>query len=138
MQIVTVTYDSGVLHVKCAGEFGVGSAGNSSAERIVRTIQRWMSRRAEPVSEIEIDYTDVTYVWGDGPVSSMIPFFSQGVVKCRVIASPQNWEPLKTLLSSCRVPFFELTEAAAEPRLFSTLRLELDTVPVADEPPRLK
>lgn len=64
-----------VLHVKCAGEFGIGSGGNVSGALLTRAIRHWIAgHENEPVSEIELDFKRVTYEWGDGPVSAVEPF----------------------------------------------------------------
>lgn len=64
---------------------------------------------AERVEEIEVDYTEVDYSWGDGPVSSMIAFLRQGVTRFRLLASSSNYDALKGLLGACHVPGFELS-----------------------------
>jgi hypothetical protein len=111
MKIDTVTYSpgSGILTLKCSGSFGIGTEGNPSAELLTRTIQHWIADYpGNPVNEIEIDYTEVDYSWGDGPVSSMVALLGQGVRTFRVIASSSNCDSLKSLLESCNLPWFEL------------------------------
>ena len=111
MEIDKGTYsrESGTLRVECSGEFGVGTAGNPSGDLLTQAIRRWIAEHKDgPVVEIEIDYSCVDYSWGDGPVSSMVPLFSDGIAKCRIIASADNCGPLKNLLEHCNLPQFEL------------------------------
>jgi hypothetical protein len=116
--------ETGILTVKCRGRFGVGSEGNPSSELLTRTIEDWILNHGNArVTEIEVDYADVNYSWGDGPVSSMVPFLRQGVARFHLIASPSNHDALKGLLKACNLPWFvlsrtgnmEVTWASASP-----------------------
>jgi hypothetical protein len=102
--------ESGVLKVKCSGVFGRGSLGNPAAEKIAEVIEYWIKDHPETlVSGLELDYTEVDYSWGDGPVSSLIRFLVRGVTKVRFVASSRNYEALKGLLEVCGPVFdFEL------------------------------
>jgi hypothetical protein len=77
MQVDNIDFIDSVLVVKCSGVFGIGSEGNPSGSLLTKSIDEWMlSHPDERVEELVIDYSDVEYSWGDGPVSSMIPFIS--------------------------------------------------------------
>jgi hypothetical protein len=103
---------SGVLHVRCAGEFGIGSGGNVSGALLTRSIQQWIAGHgSERVSEIELDFRKVNYQWGDGPVSAVVQFLRDGVTRFRILASPSNEAALKSLLETCNMPWFELVRA---------------------------
>ena len=99
MRIHSVDFDHSVLSVRCSGVFGIGSEGNPSGILLTESIERWMlSHPGQHVEQLVIDYADVEYSWGDGPVSSVIPFIKRGVTKVRLIASQQNLEPLQELV----------------------------------------
>jgi hypothetical protein len=105
MTVDSVEYTDSVLRVKCSGSFGVGSKGNPSAKVLRETIESWMNAHTEErVEKIEIDYTDVEYSWGDGPVSSVLPLIKRGVNRIRLIASPQNRAALQSLVDSSGFP----------------------------------
>ena len=105
MQVNALDYRDGALEVKCSGEYGVGSEGNPSAELVRVSIERWIADHPDqPVAQIDVDYTDVDYTWGDGPVSSMVPFLARGIASCRIIAGLQNCQSPEELVATCRIP----------------------------------
>ena len=107
MQIDSLHFDAPVLTVKCSGVFGLGSAGNPSGALIAESIERWMiSHPGDQVKQLVVDYTDVEYSWGDGPVSSVIPFVKRGITEIRLLASSRNVEPLQDLVTGSNVPWF--------------------------------
>ena len=111
MEIVTVIHhpQSMTLTVSCSGTFGIGSRGNVSGDLIARTVKGWIATNSkQQLAVVEVDYTRVEYAWGDGPVSSLVVFFQQGIQRFRLIAGPSNCNSLKNLLESCRLPGFEL------------------------------
>jgi hypothetical protein len=82
MQVDDINYREGMLQVKCSGEYGVGSDGNPSADLLAKYIALWIADHPDqPVAQIDVDYSEVDYSWGDGPVSSMFPFVAKGVTK---------------------------------------------------------
>ena len=98
-----------VLRVVCAGEFGIGSAGNPSGKLLTRTIEMWMdTHRDQPISQIELDFATVEYRWGDGPVSALVAILPHGVTTVRIFASSSNELPLKNLVEGSRMPWFEV------------------------------
>jgi hypothetical protein len=110
MEIVSVIHNpqSMTLTVSCSGAFGVGSRGNVSGDLIARTVKGWIAANSkQQLAVIEVDYTRVEYVWDDGPISSLVVFFQQGIQRFRLIAGPSNCNSLKNLLESCRIPGFE-------------------------------
>jgi hypothetical protein len=108
--ITTYGPEPGILRLKWRGRFGVGSEGEPSSELLAGTIEGWLANHAaERVEEIEVDYTDVDYSSGDGPVSSIIPFVRRGVMPFRLLPSSSNCDALKGLLGSRNLPFFELS-----------------------------
>ena len=105
MRVENLDYRDGTLEVVCSGQYGVGSDGNSSADLVKTSIEQWCSDHPDQtVVQIDVDYTGVDYVWGSGPVSSMVPFFAKGVAKCRIIANLRNRYSLADLVATCRVP----------------------------------
>lgn len=107
MQIDSLNFHDSILRVKCSGVFGVGSGGNHSGKRLRESIKNWMeSHPGTKVEQIDIDLTEVDYSWGDGPISSLIAFITQGVAKFRFIASPQNRKPLHNLIKTSKLPGF--------------------------------
>jgi hypothetical protein len=101
MQVDNIRYHEGVLEVKCSGEYGVGSDGNPSADLLAKKIALWIADHPDrPVVQIDVDYSEVDYSWGDGPLSSMFPFIAEGVTKIRLIASSQNRESLESLVGT--------------------------------------
>jgi hypothetical protein len=105
MTIDSVDYTDPVLRVMCSGPYGVGSKGNPSAKVLRETIENWMDAHPElRVEQIEIDYTDVEYFWGDGPVSSVLPLIKRGVTRIRLIASSQNRAALQSLVDYSGFP----------------------------------
>jgi len=106
MQIDTVEFSESVLRVKCSGPFGVGSEGNPSGRLLKLSIERWIATNPEErVKQIDIDYSDVDYTWGDGPLWSIVPFIQQGVTKIRLIAGSQNWKSLENLVGASGLPW---------------------------------
>lgn len=79
MEVDDLNYRDGVPYVKCSGEYGVGSDGNPSAELLENVIAQWITEH-HPVTQIDVDYSEVDYSWGDGPLSSA--FFS-GARRCQ-------------------------------------------------------
>ena len=109
MKVTDLEFVDGVLRVTCGGKHGEGSQGQPSAELVRSSIERWIeSHPDQSVAQIDVDYTDVDYAWGDGPVSSLVQFYKQGVSKMRIIASRKNLDPLEELVTSCNIPFIEV------------------------------
>ena len=109
MQVTRLEFNEGTLVVTCDGEHGVGSDGRPSAGLLKSTIESWLQNHpGQSVAQIDVDYTDVNYSWGDGPVSSMIGFSRQGKTRIRLIAGPDNFEALAGLVKSCNIPFIEV------------------------------
>jgi hypothetical protein len=113
MQIDQLLYNgrSETLNVTCSGAYGVGSKGQASGALLTEVLRQWMADHADnSIAVIEVDYTAVDYAWGDGPVSSMIPFVRGAPIRFRLIAGASNCDSLKSLLEACKVPFFELVQ----------------------------
>ncbi len=109
MKVTGLEFNEGVLRVTCTGEHGVGSEGHPSAILVKSSIDQWIeSHPGQSVSLIEVDYTEVDYVFGDGPVSSLMGFYQQGVSRFRLIAGPNNLESLEGLVKGCNIPYFEV------------------------------
>jgi hypothetical protein len=107
MQIDSLNFHDSILKVKCSGVFGVGSEGNRSGILLKKSIEDWMeSHPGAKVNQIEIDLTNVSYSWGDGPISSLIVFLTRGVSRIRLIAGPQNRNALQTLIDTSKIPGF--------------------------------
>jgi hypothetical protein len=112
MEIVTIAYgpESGILMLKCRGLFGVGSKGQPSGELLARTIEHWIAEHAgKRLNEIEVDYSEVDYAWGDWPVSSMVLFLRHGVERFHLVAGPANYAALRSLVEGCNLPWFRLS-----------------------------
>ena len=106
MRIDTIEFSESVLRMKCSGPFGIGSEGNPSGRLLKQSIESWItSHPGEHVKQIDIDYSDVEYTWGDGPLSSIIPFIQQGVIKIRLIGGSQNWKSLENLVGASGLPW---------------------------------
>jgi hypothetical protein len=109
MKVTNLKFNDGVLRVTCCGEHGIGTEGHPSASLVRSSIERWIeSHPDQSVTEIEVDYTEVDYVWGDGPVSSLMVFYQKGVSRFRLIAGPNNHASLEGLVKNCSIPFFEV------------------------------
>jgi hypothetical protein len=107
MQIDSLNFHDSTLRARCSGDFGVGSEGNPSGILLRKSIENWMeSHPGAKVEQIEIDLTDASYSWGDGPISSLIIFMTRGVSKFRFIPSPQNRKPLQDLIETSKLPGF--------------------------------
>ncbi len=107
MLVDTMIYESGTLSVRCSGTFGIGSLGNPSGDLLRESIRHWMTDHpAAVVTRIQVDLTIVEYIWGGGPVSSMMPLFRSGIREVQVLAGPQNADALEELIQACRIPGF--------------------------------
>ena len=112
MRVENLAYDSGVLRATCSGEWDAGSDGNPSCQLLTETIQCWLDEHPQQrVSMIEVDYRDVDYTWGDGPVSSLVPFLQRDIKSFRLLPSPANRDALLSLVQSSSLPWFEVTDA---------------------------
>ena len=102
MRIAALEFDGHALRVKCAGPFGVGSEGHASAVLLRETIDAWlMSPGHGRVDELIIDFTDVDYEWGDGPVTSTLPFVAKRrVARVRLLANARNQRALESLVDA--------------------------------------
>ena len=111
MRVNGISFGSEVLRAECSGQWGIGSEGNSSCQLLTAAIERWMEDHpAHHVSTIEVDYRAVDFRWGDGPVSSLVPFFGQRIESFRLVASPANKEALLRLIQTCQSPGFEVVD----------------------------
>lgn len=111
MNVTGLEFVDGALKVTCSGKYGEGSKGQPSAEQVRSSIERWIEGHPDQsVTRIDVDYTDVDYSWGDGPVSSLVQFYKRGVSKMRIIASRKNLDSLEGLVTSCNIPFIEVVE----------------------------
>jgi len=109
MQIDAIKLTDGVLRVKCSGTHGVGSEGNPSGLALTQAVERWISTHPQDtIDELEVDYTDVAYSWGDGPVSSVVPFVKRGITRIRLIAGAENRQALEALVSGCGMPWISV------------------------------
>jgi len=106
MKIDTIEFNDSVLTLRCSGTFGIGSEGNPSGILITESVEGWMlSHPGENVEQLVVDYTNVEYSWGDGPLSSVIPIIKRGVAKVLLVPSVRNRESLETLVSESNVPW---------------------------------
>ena len=111
MRIESIAHNSRVLTVTCSGIFGMGSGGNPSGKLIKNSIDNWMlSHPSIRIEQIVVDYSNVDYVNGDGPVSFMLPFIKRGVTKVCFVPNSFNRGPLKALVETCRTPWFEVAD----------------------------
>jgi hypothetical protein len=112
MQIDSLTFRDSILSVKCSGVFGIGSEGNPSGRLLSKSIKEWMENHPEEkVEKIYLDFTGVDYICGDGPVSFLVIFVTQGMTRIHFIASPQNLKPLENLINGSQFPWFTVGEA---------------------------
>jgi hypothetical protein len=102
MRIQTLEFDGRHLMVKCSGPFGVGSAGHSSAVLLREAIEEWLRCSVHvPVDELVVDFTDVDYEWGDGPVTSTLPLIAKRLVaRVRFVANANNRRSLQSLVDA--------------------------------------
>jgi hypothetical protein len=99
IRIESVQYRDGVLVVSCSGEYGVGSDGQPSDDLLVDTINGWLADHPEEsVRQIDVDYSEVEYSWGDGPMSIFFCRVICAAETIRLIAGPQNREALRSLV----------------------------------------
>jgi len=87
------------LFIVCSGEFGIGSEGNPSADLIVETAVQWMDTHPDSsLTHAVIDFTDVDYLWGNGPTSAAVRIGRRGPTSITIKANDANQEPLENLL----------------------------------------
>ncbi len=97
MEVADSSISSNALRIACAGEYGVGSDGNPSGELVRGVIEQCLQESPSLVSEIIIDFTEVDYEAGDGPVSSVMPAVERGL-RITYIVGKANREPMNALL----------------------------------------
>ena len=102
-----IDYSDKILRIKCSGDYGIGSEGNQSAEKVRKTIESWLKNNQVKTASLEIDYRDVHYEWGDGPISSIVPFLRVLKVnqKIRFIVNERNKNAISNLVNYCNLPF---------------------------------
>jgi hypothetical protein len=112
MQIGSLEFRDSILSVRCLGVFGIGTDGNPSGMLLSKSIKAWMETHPEAkVEQIDVDFTEVDYTWGDGPVSCLVIFVAQGVARIHFIPSHQNRKPLENLIKFSKFPWFTVGEA---------------------------
>src|SRR5262245_45572842 len=112
MEVDVLSYspETQVLMVKCSGRFAMGSAGVS--EPLLPAVKRWIVSHADSrVTEIVVDFREVEYSWGDGPVSSMVSLLHHGVSRFRFLASPSNQDALTSLIKASKLPGFVISRS---------------------------
>lgn len=112
MQIDSLEFRDSILSVKCSGVFGIGTDGNPSGMLLSKSIKAWMENHPESkVEQICVDFTEVDYTWGDGPVSCLVIFIARDVTRIHYIASHLNRKPLENLIKLSKFPWFTVGEA---------------------------
>ena len=97
MKIETTRIKGSTLSIICSGRFGIGSEGNSSATLIQNEIESAISKYGHEIKVIEIDFLNVEYKWGDGPISAIASVLKSGL-KIKYIANDQNVRSLSDLV----------------------------------------
>ena len=69
----------GVARIRCAGVFGVGSAGNPSGHVLKAALEELLGGHEGEASAVVVDFTEVEYQWGDGPVWAVYPAWRRGL-----------------------------------------------------------
>ena len=95
------------LSMTCVGDYGVGSNGNPSGEVVRSTLEQALQDATGEVLSVTIDFSDVIYVWGDGPTWSVLPAVERGL-RVKYLAGQANLERLSNLMSETR--FIEWVE----------------------------
>jgi hypothetical protein len=99
IEVKNAQSDASVLRLVCSGIHGTGSGGNESATRITQAVSSALAASGVAPAELELDFRAVEYEWGDGPVSSIVPFMDR-FQKVRIVSSPQNVAALKGLVEA--------------------------------------
>ncbi len=86
MRVESIQGAAGVLSVRCTGTIGIGTESTASMRPLSQAIIDWRREHYdEAVREIEVDFRDVDYRWGDAPVACFVPFLRDGVEKVRFL-----------------------------------------------------
>ena len=103
-----IELEAQTLTVRCSGFFGRGSEGAGDGGKLRSSIDSWLDGNpATQAKQIVIDFRDVDYVWGDWPVSAVLPIVKQrGILEIRYLASPDNRQALEGLIEACNITCF--------------------------------
>ena len=109
MRVALTQAADGVLRVCCTGTVGIGTESTASMQPVSQAIHDWMhEHRGETVREIEVDFRDVDYRWGDAPVACFVPFLRDGVQQFRFLAGASSGPALESLFAAVRMPWFSV------------------------------
>lgn len=98
MKIISTKITGSILTIICSGRFGIGSKGNSSAKLIHNEIESAISKPDHDITEVNIDFLNVEYEWGDGPISAISSALKEEL-KIKYYVNNQNAQPLTNLLN---------------------------------------
>ena len=96
MKIVRTKITGSNFLIICSGRFGIGSEGNYSAKLIQKEIEQIISKPDLQITEVEIDFLNVEYEWGDGPISAISSVLNDRL-KIKYFVNEQNAQPLINL-----------------------------------------
>ena len=115
MRINSICYEDQIMTICCSGEFGIGSQGQQSADLLFDRLIRWMDDHSDKhVKMIDLDFRNVDYKWGDGPISAMVPMVTRhSVSSIRIIANARNSRSLHDLIQESKLPWFTVVDADA-------------------------
>jgi hypothetical protein len=109
IRVVLTQPAEGVLRVRCAGTVGIGTESTASMRPVGQAITEWMHEHGgETVREIEVDFRDVDYRWGDAPIACFVPFLRNGVQQFRFLAGATSGQALESLFAGAKMPWFSV------------------------------
>ena len=97
MNVVSVVENSRV-RIVCSGVYGIGSEGNPSAQLVRDALEDALQLGKTSVLSVTVDYTEVRYEWGDGPIWSLWPAVERAL-EIEILASHANAGPLRRLFT---------------------------------------
>ena len=114
MRVESIQGVEGVLSVRCTGTVGIGTESTFSMRPLGDAIATWRREHpGEAVREVEVDFREVDYLWGDAPVACLIPFLRNGVQSIRLLAGANSASALESLLAATKLPGFSVQRAGA-------------------------
>ena len=114
MRVESIHYVDGLLNVRCTGTIGIGTESTVSMRPVGDAVAGWLrEHRDEAVREIEVDFREVDYRWGDAPVACFIPFLRDGVQAVRFLAGASSAPALESLIAVARLPWFSVQRVDA-------------------------
>ena len=105
MKVIDTQLDGSRLWIRLSGEHGFGVENVRSGNLVKEALDAALARHTGTVSEVVVDYSNVTLIGGDGPLWSVRRAIQEKLPVCFIV-SGRNYEWLAETLTCTKMDQF--------------------------------